>query len=293
VAWQTYYTADNTFATPEFPLRLWHEAPHQGDIPMHQHEYSELNIVLGGSALHVTERDQYRLQAGDVYVVHQDMQHGVRAPQEFDFFVIAFDPARVLLGQERLREISGYHALFVLEPHYRQRHQHRRHLRLSAAQLRHTAALCASLEREYRRTSNGRELLVTLLFSQLVAYLCLCHGETVPRSQPTMLRLAPVISYIEQQLGAPLSTRQLARMAHQSVNQFIRVFHDATGYTPMKYVARQRVLRAAELLEHSVLSCKEIAARCGFDSTNYFSRTFVQLMGQRPTVYRARRLARQ
>ena len=51
-----------------FPFRILF-VEHDGDFPMHAHEYAELVVVLGGQAEHRTEFESHRIERGDVFVI--------------------------------------------------------------------------------------------------------------------------------------------------------------------------------------------------------------------------------
>jgi transcriptional regulator GlxA family with amidase domain len=57
----------------------------------------------------------------------------------------------------------------------------------------------------------------------------------------------------------------------------------------VRHLARIRVDRAKELLAHSPLSLREIAARCGFASEQYLCAVFARLEGMPPGAFRAAR----
>ena len=65
-----------------------------------------------------------------------------------------------------------------------------------------------------------------------------------------------------------------------------RLFKAATGTTLQDYVAAARLARVQELLLHSDLPLKAIAARAGVSSANYLSAAFIRSMGVSPSDYR-------
>ncbi len=79
-----------------------------------------------------------------------------------------------------------------------------------------------------------------------------------------------------------------------SERTFLRRFREATGFAPIDYVIRARIRRAADLLAdlNAGLSITEIAFRCGFQDSNYFSRQFRRYIGTNPRNYRRHPRAR-
>ncbi|MBQ4165586.1 MAG: helix-turn-helix transcriptional regulator, partial [Oscillospiraceae bacterium] len=48
-----------------------------------------------------------------------------------------------------------------------------------------------------------------------------------------------------------------------------------------------RIRRACSLLRENTLSITEVALRCGFSDSNYFSRAFRKCCGMTPSQYRS------
>lgn len=70
-----------------------------------------------------------------------------------------------------------------------------------------------------------------------------------------------------------------------SQNYFRKIFRDVTGFSPVSYVNRLRVVRACEYIQKEHLNVGEAAARVGIYDLNYFSRLFKKIMGMSPTQF--------
>jgi AraC family L-rhamnose operon transcriptional activator RhaR/AraC family L-rhamnose operon regulatory protein RhaS len=79
---------------------------------------------------------------------------------------------------------------------------------------------------------------------------------------------------------------ELAEMTNRSVNQFLRIFRQATQMSPMEYLIRLRVLKAVRLLPQDTLTVTDVAYRVGFNDSNYFSKQFKRFIGVTPYSYR-------
>lgn len=93
---------------------------------------------------------------------------------------------------------------------------------------------------------------------------------------------------IDRDFAEPLDIATLAEVAHVSPAHFIRVFRATFGETPHRYLQRRRVERAMFLLRETDRSVTEICFEVGFGSLGTFSRTFTEIIGDPPTVYRWR-----
>ena len=93
---------------------------------------------------------------------------------------------------------------------------------------------------------------------------------------------------VDRSYAEPLDVLALARHAHMSPAHFARQFKEAFGESPHQYVLTRRVERAMELLRETQCPVTEICFRVGFKSLGTFSRTFRGIVGESPSVYRAR-----
>ncbi|GGC11767.1 GlxA family transcriptional regulator [Cellulomonas carbonis] len=98
--------------------------------------------------------------------------------------------------------------------------------------------------------------------------------------------LGPVLSWVLDHLDEEITVPQLARRAHMSERTFARRFRAETGTTPAGWTARQRLLRAQELLERTPLPVEEVARRAGFGAAPAMRHHFVRALGTTPTAYR-------
>ena len=64
-----------------------------------------------------------------------------------------------------------------------------------------------------------------------------------------------------------------------------RLFQQATGRTPVRYLAELRIAEAKLLLDVGGFGVKQAAAHVGFPDPYYFSRVFQKVTGRRPSTY--------
>jgi transcriptional regulator GlxA family with amidase domain len=98
--------------------------------------------------------------------------------------------------------------------------------------------------------------------------------------------MQPVLNHITDNLDAPHTVPDLARLAMMSERTFARRFVAETGTTPHKWIVRQRVLRARELLESTDLPVESVASHSGFGSAALLRTHFQTVVGTSPQRYR-------
>lgn len=98
--------------------------------------------------------------------------------------------------------------------------------------------------------------------------------------------LAPLLAWIGEHLDGEITVPALARRARMSERTFARRFRAETGTTPALWTARQRLLRAQELLEETDLPVEEVGRRAGFGGAAGLRHHFARELGTSPAAYR-------
>jgi AraC family transcriptional regulator len=132
-----------------------------------------------------------------------------------------------------------------------------------------------------------------LLMEHLGLSLACCVVKLLgARPQTLSHKLAPprikrVVDYIDSLLGKPdLSVDELAAIAHLSPYHFSRMFRQATGMAPHRFVLERRVQRARLHLAGREETLAGVAYATGFSSQAHFSSVFRRLTGMTPKEYR-------
>ena len=97
-----------------------------------------------------------------------------------------------------------------------------------------------------------------------------------PEKSPSLdpRRLQRVLDYIEASLNVDIRLEELAAQACLSPYHFSRLFREATGLSPNRYVIDRRVQAARQELARGNFSLVEIALEFGFGSQANFTRVF-------------------
>ena len=148
--------------------------------------------------------------------------------------------------------------------------------------------LIRELRRELAEAAPGYEAASLALLTGLIVHVSRCHAGPPAARGAALLRVGEVISRIERDYAEPLTLSGLAAVAGMSQNHLLRLFRAATGSTPIEHLLKVRLRRAAALLRSGTLTIGEIAARCGFNDSNYFAKKFRDLYGESPRSYRRR-----
>ncbi|HOQ06711.1 MAG TPA: AraC family transcriptional regulator [Clostridiales bacterium] len=94
------------------------------------------------------------------------------------------------------------------------------------------------------------------------------------------------IDYIEENLQDEITIADCARVSGYSDYHFIRVFREATGFTPAEYIRKRRLTEIIKNMRDGV-PVSEIAFEYGFNSRENFTRAFAAEYHILPSEYKA------
>jgi AraC-like DNA-binding protein len=106
------------------------------------------------------------------------------------------------------------------------------------------------------------------------------HGEAVSRAYTTYRQLR---DYIDQHLESLHTVEDIASACHITPMHVARLFQRFGRTGAYRFLLRQRMNRAAEMLRDDGLLVKEVADRLGFPDAFTFSRAFKRIHGVPPS----------
>lgn len=114
------------------------------------------------------------------------------------------------------------------------------------------------------------------------------QSATISVSEPERLdpRLRRMVDFMHSHVESPLSVEQLSRQCGISRRHLSRLCREQLGRTPENYYLQLRIEAAKVHLFHSAMSIKTIGLKCGFSTSQDFSRAFRRLAGVTPRVFR-------
>ncbi len=150
--------------------------------------------------------------------------------------------------------------------------------------------ILGELSRMARPDHTFIERLSVVMIEQVCRVLEGKTGKNVPPDALQLGRLQSVLEWLQKNLSNELSNAELAERAGVSESHFRRIFQEAMGMTPHRYVLQLRLERVRELLTRTSFSIARIAAQCGFNSQSHMTACFNAAYGITPA--RARHQAR-
>ncbi|MBE6938306.1 MAG: AraC family transcriptional regulator [Ruminococcaceae bacterium] len=152
--------------------------------------------------------------------------------------------------------------------------------------------LLCDAARESGQGGKYSDMAVQGILFQSLACLLRDHALSREDEKPASLRayklMEPALRRIRDSFSEKITVDELASLCGLSKHYFCRVFHSVTGRTVMEYLGEYRMTVADTLLAGTDKSVTEIAALCGFESTNYFCRCYKKRFGFSPSRRRGK-----
>jgi AraC-like DNA-binding protein len=289
-AGETFFCDNRIFRLPE--LGVFGVLYDNYEIPRHAHEFTELNLVVGGRGHHFILDQAFPVKAGDVFVIPPNVQHAYSREGDLRVWHLLFNNRFIDRNAAKLFLLPGFLMLFTVEPYFRAETNFRYGLRLNPGRRAELNTLFTSITQhlsEHERIgSMGIEALALYLIALLCRYYVEQHGcETNgAATHPQTAAIHSVLAHVEKHFGEKLTLQRLAKVAHMEPSYFGRLFRAATHLTPLEYVNRVRIQAAQRLLIASEKSLTTIAQETGFYDSAHFSRMFTRVAGQSPLRFR-------
>ncbi len=105
-------------------------------------------------------------------------------------------------------------------------------------------------------------------------------------------RLRVLRYFLDTQVSAPLTLREMAIRAGMSASHLSALFQSAYGESPVAYHILRRIDAAKYLLVHCGMTISEVAEQTGYPDLSSFSRMFKRVAGVSPKYYKHARSRR-
>lgn len=147
--------------------------------------------------------------------------------------------------------------------------------------------LSDEIVREQERKEAAARTIVLGAFLQLLGFIVRRARIAGSPENSALFRIGRLLAAMDRNCARDWSLDSMASFVHMSQSDFRRKFLAATGRTPIAWLLRLRLQKAARLLRLSA-SIGETAMSVGFADTNYFSRQFRALYEISPRELRRR-----
>lgn len=239
-------------------VRILKRRPSYKRLEVKRRDANGFFLLEEGECVYSWSGGQARLQPGSLLYLPWDSAHKMEVlSQEFSFSIIHFT----------LRDRDGETVIFSKTP-----------LLVAKSIGNYFIDYIQRMADEYLESADNFKNIA--IVSMFLSELC-------SQKNAVNKKVAPAISYINNNLLNPVDGDTLASLCSLSKAQMYRLFKQETGMTPTEYRNKIRVEKACQLLSTKEYYIYEVATELGFENIGYFNRVFKEYMGVPPKDYLA------
>ena len=243
-------------------------------LALHWHKACEIIYVESGSYVCTIGGTRYAASKGDILFTNSCVPHD-RIFYNGRYDVMVFDPTRIFRGTSGQTVPDAGTQLFTSFP----------------KEDFGIRKLAESFFPLIRSNPEGQEFMITGFLYQLYMtaienHFFLADRESQSVSIRKMQKIDPVIEFIKENYMHPIYVDTLAGIVKMSPRYFSSLFKSVTTMSPLDYVNLFRINKACALLSESAISVTDVAYKCGFNDSSYFSRIFRKYKGVSPIAFR-------
>lgn len=268
-----------------FPIQYYYEDIWNFDfhcVDWHWHPELEFVYIASGSAICLIGQEKLIVNAGQGILINSRVIHRLEAHASTVIPNVVFSP--VLLAAEDSLLYQRYFTPVL--------NSGMTHLILSpdtpwqAACLQKMQDVFASLEND--ELDVIQTVILLLQVWQEIYQHCQADGRLSPARQDNavQIRLQLMLQYIQAHYHEKVCLEDIAFAVHLGKSTVMQLFHQYIHLSPIAYLIRYRVKRAALLLRTTEKSIAVIAEETGFESATYFCRKFKEYYQMTPAAYR-------
>ncbi len=261
------------------------------DVPMHGHDFVEMNYIINGRCHHVTKDHLFEDKAGSMGIIHYQQEHMILTPYgPVEKMNIYMDFHRFSLPTmpPDLQEILGS----ILPMHPALQHKLNRIIHLQFDRPKLVTNILKTMLEELETGSVGFQEAVDYYFRLFLIECCrMAMGEGIQRLIPQghngFESVEKIRHYIDRNFTKSLTLEYLAEQADGvNPNYLCRQFKEYTGQTVVEYITHRRIEKALVLLRSSREKILQVCLQSGFNDISYFNRKFKNIVGVTPGSYR-------
>ena len=249
-----------------------------GSSYYHTHDYYEVFYMTNGSVTHYFDNTTETIQVGDMFLLSPGNVHCFFPPK------VDYTHRDVMISKKLWDETCS----FLSISHLSKTFPHKIFLKNNDI-IELEKLINLFVETNLNGIEESKNPYTFLIVSQIIKNLIYPSHDTIMNAKVPSW----IISLLEK-LDIPENLfsdkKSFLSCYHYSYEHICRVFKSYTGKTLTEYINNKRLDYAAVLLSSTNKTIKNIQTECGFESSPYFVKLFVQKFHCTPSEFRTNQL---
>lgn len=260
-------------------------------LQLHDHGNGiELVLVCGGTAKHIQPPFSSPLSRGDILLIPSGVIHAYDDCDDLEIRNLIYEPDRLVLPRLDSYSLPFFQLLFSPRKKHGETNTVAPVMHLEEDNFSEILNVFDRLDSERSGIQPGKQFYTLSILMELLLKLSRFSELKTITYQPRFL-IAGALEYMRKHYARPITIDQISKAAGMSRRNLFRYFQTLLGCTPHDYLAKIRLQHAAELLLQTNLTLSEIAFRCGFCDSNYFTKQFRKEYSTTPFHFRKEHIA--
>ena len=285
-----YHSLLSDYVKPNH-LPLWVEYVALGthfEKGFHDHEYSEIAIVMQGEAKHIVNDASKIMQTGDVLVIHPGISHAYDKTGNLELINIVYDRNKLSMPILDGYSLSLFQAFFLTQEPTDAFAVVQPITHLDKDELKKIIEMIYRLKDELQSGRSGSLLMSLSIFLEIVVSLSRTSHLEKKATEARFL-IGDAISFMHKNYARTIEIDDLLKIVNMSRRNFFRNFLLAVGASPIDYLTQIRLKNATDMLLNTDKPLAEIAYATGFYDSNHFCKKFRARMATSPRHFRMKK----
>lgn len=238
---------------------------------IHSHSNHELYYLVSGTTKYVVGDEIFNVEEGNVVIVPRGVFHMTdsEACKHNERYLLAFNDAIFDEETDSIREYLLSHKL----------------LHIPGVKREGLEEIMLSIAKHYGAEDTIKRAILKIHVLSLLAYVASNSIEAEIRVKDADKIVHKISEHINAHFGDELDLERLSRLFGISESYLSRKFKSVSGVGLSEYITHVRIMNAERMLRSDNCSITEVAEKCGFNDSNYFSSVFKKIKGVTPLKF--------
>lgn len=248
------------------------------DAQLHQHIHWELTLFLSGTCVNTINNHDYNVSTGHLVILGPMHAHSIIAS------TLEHTHRDIYISDQELRNLCG---MLFNDAFYQRLCDENNPIvfRLSDNMCQELNHMLECVEVAYMKSQNHDQIM-PLINSIVIFILGQAFMQDITNKTGSSSWIIAQLTYLRQPKVFSQNIDDIIDSTGYSHSQYLRLFKQNTGVTLVKHLIDLRINHAKTLLLSSSKSVLDISCDVGYESVNYFIRTFKEHTGLTPLQYR-------
>jgi AraC family transcriptional regulator, L-rhamnose operon transcriptional activator RhaR len=260
-----------------------------GNIPLHDHDFMEIVLVVSGTGIHRTIYGEQQISRGDAFILRPGAWHCYEDGAELGVCEVRFGMELLTRELAWTRDDPAIDLMFWSAPLSLDR-RGVLHVNLTEEALAKSNAIAGEMQALLAREIGGgraEEIGRLLVFVSELSREVTAKMLTIRKGKPEPHQaVTDGIRMMEEDIRRDWTLPELAKRLNVDKSYLVRLFRAHTSSPPMQFLAHIRAEKAAVLLLRTNRDISVIGEQVGWNDPNYFARRFKAHFGMSATKYR-------